>query len=68
MDYSLKSAPDFGIPLAFKWDATFIGSTNNYNIVTFYNAEGVVIARLQYSYLGSGAADNDTVSGIERIA
>lgn len=49
-----------GIP---RWDSrsfTYVGLTNNVNVVT-YKLAGVSVATVTYTYVAAGAADDDDV-------
>lgn len=45
------------------FDSSFIGATNNVNVRTYYigGLTGRVVARITFTYLASGVANDDTV-------
>lgn len=57
----------FMLPPYDEVDVTWYGATNNMETRTF-SREGVPVAKLEYTYVGNGAANDDRISNISRVA
>lgn len=64
---NINSVNQFGIPCYTEIDYTYYGSTNNVKTAT-YKAFGTVVGVLNYTYVSSGAANNDLVLSVFRSA
>lgn len=57
----------FMVPPYDEISLTYYGATNNIDVQTFKRG-GVTVAVLKYTYVASGAADNDRISNIKRTS
>lgn len=60
---SLPQAGQFNIPAYDQQVLTYVGSTNNIQTIS-YRSQGQEVALLTFTYVGSGAADDDKVASI----